>query len=81
MEEGKIEVKTVAPEAKKVEVKTPESPEAEAKTGKEHVIYDGESVAVSARMTEEEFNAIREKADEKKQFLVSDPLQQIYDIP
>ena len=66
MAEEKIEVKTVAPEAEKVEVKTPESPEAEAKTGKDHVIYDGESVAVSARMIDEELKAIREKADEKK---------------
>ena len=72
MAEEKIEVKTVAPEAEKVEVKTPGSPEAEAKIEEEskaddqHTIYDGESVAVSARMTEEELKAIREKADEKK---------------
>lgn len=56
MAEEKKEVKTTAPEAEKVE----------AKTDDQHTIYDGESVAVSARMIDEELKAIQKKADEKK---------------
>ena len=59
MAEEKIEVKTVAPE---VEAETEE----ESKTDDQHTIYDGESVAVSARMIDEELKAIQKKAGEKK---------------
>ena len=59
MAEEKIEVKTIAPEA---EAETEE----ESKTDDQHTIYDGESVAVSARMIDEELKAIQKKADEKK---------------
>ena len=59
MAEEKIEVKTVAPEA---EAKIEE----ESKADDQHTIYDGESVAVSARMIDEELKAIQKKADEKK---------------
>lgn len=62
MAEEKIEVKTVVPETEKVEAKTEE----ESKTDDQHTIYDGESVAVSARMIDEELKAIQKKADEKK---------------